>query len=69
MRKYINSLHYRKGKGQTEGLPPLNKMEYAIFLVDYWLCPFYLNWKDLYSNYSELFLINSINIGKYRKDK
>lgn len=69
MRKYVNSLHYRNGRGQTEGLPPLNKIEWKIMIIDYWLTPFYLNWKDLYSNYSELFLINSINIGKYRKDK
>jgi len=69
MRKYINSLHYRNGIGQIEDLPPLNKIEYVIMLVDYWLCPFYLNLKDLYSNYSELFLINDINIGKYRKNK
>jgi len=68
MRKYLNSLHYRTGMGQTEGLPPLNKIERKIMLIDYWLTPLYFNWSNLYSNYSELFLINSINIGKYRKD-
>ena len=68
MRKYLNSLHYRTGMGQTEGLSPLNKIERKIMLIDYWLLPFKFNWKNLYSNYSELFLINSINIGKYRKD-
>ena len=68
MRKYINSLHYRRGRGQTEGLAPLNKIEWIIMIIDYWLTPFYFNWKNLYINYSELFLINNINIGKYRKD-
>lgn len=67
IKMYIYSLHYRNGIGQTEGLPSLNKYERKIMLIDYWLTPFYLNWNNLYSNYSELFLINSIKLGKYRK--
>lgn len=69
MRKYLDSLWFRSGVASEA--EPLNKFERFIHTIDYWLVPFRVvekfNLKELYNVYSELFLINSIAIGKYRK--
>lgn len=69
MRKYLDDLWIRSGIASEAD--PLNKFERFIYSIDYWLVPFRivdkLNFKELYNVYSELFFINSIAIGKYRK--
>ena len=69
IRKYLDSLFFRSGIGQIDN--PLNKFERVIHTIDYWLIPFTAceKWtiKILYYGYSELFLINDIPIGRYRK--